>query len=277
MNNYILLKIKINKIFKNNYFLMEQKRYKIRVTGNTKIDTHTEYILSIEINSTTFSFSERYSILKKLTDTMKIESKNNGLFPKFPPKKFFGAEDAKFISKRQTELNTFFEAISNNPDFLNLPSLIKFIEEKKKNSEESKTQNNPPHVPIETKNKNAISNIGEKESKKMTPKEEKKSDEEFAKIVDETSKLFYDVNAFYDKDYVSDNKNFVNFFKNNDIKLDNETTFKSENDKNFGLIGTNDENINSIEVSSKTKIEELLKSWKSLEEKYNTNDLIATL
>ena len=111
----------------------------------------------------------------------------------------------------------------------------------------------------------------------MTPKEEKKSDEEFAKIVDETSKLFYDVNAFYDKDYVSDNKNFVIFFKNNDIKLDNETTFKSENDKNFGLIGTNDENINSIEVSSKTKIEELLKSWKSLEEKYNTNDLIATL
>ena len=256
---------------------MEQKRYKIRVTGHTKIETHTEYILTIEINSTKFSFSERYSNLKKLTDTMKIESKNNSLFPKFPPKKFFGAEDEKFISKRQTELNTFFETISNNQDFSILPSLIKFIEEKKKNIDGTKAENNPTHLNVETKTKNLIQSIGEKESKIMTPKEEKKSEEEFAKIVEDTSKLFYDVNSYYDKDMVSDNKTFVDFFKNNDIKMDNETTLKTQNDNNFGLIGTNDENTNSIEDNNKTKMEELLNALKNLDEKYNTNGLIAAL
>ena len=33
---------------------------------------------------------------------------------------------------------------------------------------------------------------------------------------------------------VSDNKTFVDFFKNNDIKMDNETTLKTQNDNNFG-------------------------------------------
>lgn len=76
---------------------------------------------------------------------------------------------------------------------------------------------------------------------------------------------------------VSDNKTFVDFFKNNDIKMDNETTLKTQNDNNFGLIGTNDENTNSIEDNNKTKMEELLNALKNLDEKYNTNGLIAAL
>lgn len=111
---------------------MEGNIYKIKITGNIKLESHTEYYLTIESGSTIFTVKERYSNLKKLANSMKIEAKNNALFPKFPPKKFFGAEDSKFIKKRQTEISAFFENINNNPDFLKLPSFIKFVKEKKK-------------------------------------------------------------------------------------------------------------------------------------------------
>ena len=109
---------------------MEAERYKIKIIGHTKIETHTEYIISIEKNGVNFSFSERYKNLKELDDKLKKYT-NNNTFPKFPPKKFFGSEDEKFIIKRQNEINNYFENISNNPEFSNLTPLLKFIEEKR--------------------------------------------------------------------------------------------------------------------------------------------------
>ena len=61
---------------------MESKGYKIKVIGHTKVETHTEYIISIEKNEVNFTFSERYKILKLLNDLMKKSTKNNA-FPKF--------------------------------------------------------------------------------------------------------------------------------------------------------------------------------------------------
>ena len=63
------------------------------------------------------------------------KSTNKATFPKFPPKKFFGGDDEKFLAKRQQELNVFFELISKDEEFSSLPPLIKFIKEKSQKKE----------------------------------------------------------------------------------------------------------------------------------------------
>lgn len=110
---------------------MEPIKYKISVTSHNKSEDHVEYTIAVTHLSegTTYTFSERYSNLKVLNDLMKKEATSAGNFPKFPPKKFFGSTDEKFLNQRQQELNTYFEEISNNPEYSNLPSLKKFLEE----------------------------------------------------------------------------------------------------------------------------------------------------
>jgi hypothetical protein len=255
---------------------MEEKIYKVKITGHIKLENHTEYYLTIESGSTTFIIQERYSNLKKLADTMKIEAKNNALFPKFPPKKFFGGEDAKFIKKRETEINAFFESINENPDFLKLPSFIKFLEEKKKNYN-NRIKENRIQVKFEEKNsKSLIESTGEKEPKIISGKE-KKEDEEFANIVNETKLLFYDVNIIYDKEMISENDAFVKFFKNNKILNSSNENLSAKNDNNFGLIGKNDEEVSSIVKNNKNKIEEMLNIWKSLNDKLDTKGIVVPI
>lgn len=257
---------------------MEQKRYKVKITGNVKKDSHIEYILFVEMDSLTFSFSKRYSLLKKLAEIMKIEANNNNLFPKFPPKKFFGSEDSKFIAKRQNELNIFFENISNSPIFSKLPSFVTFIEENKKEIDESLSGNMPQTKPEHRRPQNLIQNLGEKESKIISQKKIRKTDEEFSEIVNETSKLFYDMNTFYDKEMTNDNDAFIKFFKNNIIENNvNENLVASKDDINFELIGKNDENLDSIEEMNKNKLNEMDNIWKSLNEAFNVNGLVVPI
>ena len=257
---------------------MEQKAYKIKIIGNVKKESHTQYILFIEMDSSTFSFSKRYSILKKLAEIMKIESNNNNSFPKFPPKKFFGTEDSKFITKRQNELNIFFENISNSPIFSKLPSFIKFIEDNKKIIDASLSGKKPQIKPEHRRSQNLIQNLEEKESKIISPKKIRKTDEEFSEIVNETSKLFYDVNNFYDKEIINDNDAFIKFFKNNKMENNvNENLVASKDDINFGLIGKNDESLDPIEEMNKNKLNEMDNIWKSLNEAFNVNGLVVPI
>ena len=168
---------------------MEAERYKIKIIGHTKIDNHTEYIISIEKNGTKFSFSERYKNLKALDDLMRKYTNNNG-FPKFPPKKFFGSEDEKFIIKRQNEINNYFEVISNHPKFSNLPPLLKFIEEKKEKAETIKKDETKNTAIVQPKKEQEIK--PEKEVKKTL----KKSDDDYNKIINDYISQFYDMNRY---------------------------------------------------------------------------------
>ena len=118
---------------------MKKERYNIKIVGHSKKNDHIEYIINVENNGIHFTFTERYSDLRNLSELMK-KSTNKATFPKFPPKKFFGGDDEKFLAKRQQELNTFFELISKDEEFSTLPPLIKFIKEKslkKENNEKN--------------------------------------------------------------------------------------------------------------------------------------------
>jgi hypothetical protein len=251
---------------------MEAERYKIKIIGHTKIDNHTEYIISIEKNGTKFSFSERYKNLKALDDLMRKYTNNNG-FPKFPPKKFFGSEDEKFIIKRQNEINNYFEVISNHPEFSSLPPLLKFIEEKKEKAEISKKD--------ETKNASITQPKKELEIKpeKEMKKSLKKSDDDYNKIMNDYISQFYDMNSYYDKDMISDNKGYVKFFNNNKLMNGNENNKSIEpgNESNFVLISKSDTGADELEKEIREKIEKMASLNKTLGNNYDTKEIIVSI
>jgi hypothetical protein len=251
---------------------MEAERYKIKIIGHTKIDNHTEYIISIEKNGTKFSFSERYKNLKALDDLMRKYTNNNG-FPKFPPKKFFGSEDEKFIIKRQNEINNYFEVISNHPEFSSLPPLLKFIEEKKEKAEISKKD--------ETKNASITQPKKELEIKpeKEMKKSLKKSDDDYNKIMNDYISQFYDMNSYYDKDMISDNKGYVKFFNNNKLMNgnDNNKSIEPGNESNFVLISKSDTGADELEKEIREKIEKMASLNKTLDNNYDTKEIIVSI
>ena len=252
---------------------MEADRYKIKIIGHTKIDTHTEYIISIEKKGINFSFSERYKNLKALDDLMKKYTNNNG-FPKFPPKKFFGSEDEKFIIKRQNEINNYFEVISNHPEFSKLPPLLKFIEEKKEKyavtNKKAESQ-----VASVTQLKKDLEVKPEKEIKKSM----KKTDDDYNKIINDFISQFYDMSGYYDKDMISENKSYEKFFDNNKVVDGNEKNKSIEpgNEKNFVLIYQNDSEVDALEKEIREKIEKITNLNMTLDNNYDTKGIIVSI
>ena len=258
---------------------MEQKRYTIKVIGHSKIEGHTEYTLIIENDKISFLFSERYSNLKKLNDIMKNESKNNKDFPKFPPKKFFGSEDEKFLQKRQQGINLFFEILCKNPNFSKLPLFIKYIEEKKQKFyvEKEKKDIRPPLDQSTQTTENISQDSSQEGTIVMTDNDIKNNDEDFDKIVNEFSKKFYNINSIYEKDIIDNNNSFVKFFKNNKIESQENTNLSPSDDNNFDFIGKNNGNFETIEILNKKKLDEVVNILKLVEEKYDINGIIINI
>ena len=122
---------------------MEQKGYRLCIINHSKQADHVEYLMQLVgmgDNSISIQFLERYSNLKNLNDSLRKET-DSSAFPRFPPKKFFGSTDEKFLNQRQTELNSYFDSIFNSQEFSSLPSLKKWIDEAiKKYAKESVQQ-----------------------------------------------------------------------------------------------------------------------------------------
>ena len=248
---------------------MNKEGYYIKVVGHSKKDDHIEYIINVEKNGINFTFSERYSDLRNLSESMR-KFTNKATFPKFPPKKFFGGDDEKFLAKRQQELNTFFELISKDEEFSTLPPLIKFIKEKSE-----KKENND-------KNMNLIMEKSKKE--KMDENDPKKSvnkntEKDYLNIVNECNNKFYDTKNFYDAGEISSIK-FANFFKNNKINI-NDTNIKlkldTADDNIFSSINKEDIILISIENNIKGKIVKINDLYKSFDDIYCTDGIVVSI
>jgi hypothetical protein len=251
---------------------MESERYKIKVIGHKNIEDHTEFVISIEKKGINFSFSERYSNLKALNDLMKRSTKNKD-FPIFPPKKFFGSTDEKFLIKRQQELDKYFETISNHPEFSTLAPLVKFIQEKKEKYGSSSTKNLSQLTPSAQLKKDL-----EKKSEKELKKSIKKKDEDFNKIVNDYSSQFYDMNTYYDKEMTNESNVFINYFNNNKISNnENNSKIESGNDSNFNFISQDESTLESIEGKIKEKIEKISKVKLSFDTIYDTKGIIVPI
>jgi hypothetical protein len=237
---------------------MDSDSYNIKVIGHSKKDGHTIYVISIEKNGINFTFTERYSELRNLSESMK-KFVNKSTFPKFPPKKFFGGDDEKFLTKRQQELNTFFELISKDTEFSSLPPLIKFIKEKKEKNEKMIT---PAKPNIE---KNEIN-----ETKKSLIKT---SEKDYNNIVKEYNDKFYKIRNYYDGE--NENIKFMTFFNANKIAYnDGNVKIDNGNENNFSCICKDEKSIESIEDKIKQKIGKLSELYKTFDNIYNTDGII---
>ena len=237
---------------------MESDSYNIKVIGHSKKDGHTIYVISVEKNGINFTFTERYSELRNLSESMR-KFVNKSTFPKFPPKKFFGGDDEKFLTKRQQELNTFFELISKDTEFSSLPPLIKFIKEKKEKNEKMIT---PAKPNIE---KNEIN-----ETKKSLIKT---SEKDYNNIVKEYNDKFYKIRNYYDGE--SENIKFMTFFNANKIAYnDGNVKIDNGNENNFSCICKDEKAIESIEDKIKQKIGKLSELYKNFDNIYNTDGII---
>ena len=237
---------------------MDSDSYNIKVIGHSKKDGHTIYVISVEKNGINFTFTERYSELRNLSESMK-KFVNKSTFPKFPPKKFFGGDDEKFLTKRQQELNTFFELISKDTEFSSLPPLIKFIKEKKEKNEKMIT---PAKPNIE---KNEIN-----ETKKSLIKT---SEKDYNNIVKEYNDKFYKIRNYYDGE--NENIKFMTFFNSNKIAYnDSNVKIDNGNENNFSCISKDEKAIESIEDKIKQKIGKLSELYKTFDNIYNTDGII---
>ena len=235
----------------------------IKIIGHTKKSDHTEYILTVEKNGQNFTFTERYSGLRNLSESMR-KFANKATFPKFPPKKFFGGDDERFLTKRQQELNTFFELISKDKEFSSLPPLDKFIKEKKEHNE--KSMNTLKIKPKEEK-------IEEKELKKSLIKN---SEKDYNKIVKECNEKFFNLNN--EREFENNNIRFINFFKNNKINYnDNDIKLENGNENNFTCINKEETSLDSIENKIKHKIEKIYELYKSFDELYSTEGIVVPI
>ena len=244
---------------------MESKKYKVNIINHERNEGHVLYVLSVEdlITGLKITFSERYSNLRNLYEIMKKESSNKN-FPSFPPKKFFGKEDEKFIKTREKDLNEFFEKINNNDIFSKLPSFIKYIEDnfkkhgiKDKIAQKQIQQYNQPKV---NNNKNIINCY---KGKRLTPEEYKKECLEGKKIVDSIKFISLD----YDIDINSNEKNeikYKNLVKENNILNDEDkgdfNNIDKGNDDNMDFIGNKEEycdnTVNNIKNIIEVKLEQ---------------------
>ena len=246
---------------------MNKEGYYIKVVGHSKKDDHIEYIINIEKKGINFTFTERYSDLRNLSESMR-KFTNKATFPKFPPKKFFGGEDEKFLAKRQQELNTFFELISKDEEFSTLPPLIKFIKEKN-----AKKENNDKNMNLITE-KSKKEKVEENEPKKSI---NKNTEKDYLNIVNECHHKFYDTKNFYDAGENSSIK-FANFFKNNKIKdTNNKLNLDTADDNIFSNINKGDTILISIENNIKGKIVKINELYKSFDDIYCTDGIIVSI
>lgn len=238
---------------------MEATKYKISVTSHNKTDDHVEYTITVTnlSENATYTFSERYSNLKVLNDQMKKEVSSAGNFPKFPPKKFFGSSDEKFLNQRQQELNIYFEEISSSAEYSNLPSLKKFLEDNLKKAKpvqvkkkENKKKENDDSI-YAKKAQNVIKpleNYNPRDYESPSSEEISKEKSRCKQILEQYKTKLVNYEEFKNTN-IEDKE--VNSIPQEEFQkiIDEENIFDDEgsmsiskgNDGNFDLVGKNDE------------------------------------
>lgn len=265
---------------------MENKsiKYKFSVKSHNKgSDGHIDYAINIEEVSTgnLYTILKRYSDLKVLHDLLRKETSNSS-FPKFPPKKIFGSREEEFILKRQQDLNAFFTGLGESAEFCNLPSLLKFVEESKKNATVSevskmskKNDKKDYFFNIKRKHKNGkVLWLGEErgmkdeEKKIFFNKNEKTIKDVKEKFVQIDFQVEIVINQNKEKKYNS----LINVQE--DLKEKKEGKIEEGKDENFNLIGKVDESSIKMENNIKQKINEINKYFLDLMDVYDTKGVI---
>ena len=274
---------------------MEQKGYRLCIINHSKQGDHVEYLMQLVgmgDNSISIQFLERYSNLKNLNDSLRKET-DSSAFPRFPPKKFFGSNDEKFLNQRQTELNSYFDSIFNSQEFSTLPSLKKWIDEAiKKYTKESVQQT--IKVPQPQANTIVQNNSIEPNENQIERKSNNKNSltaseiQKMKEMIEQCSKQLIDMGNNADTDFQADvekEKEYSRIVKENKAfsqeQIENSSLFKIDagKDENFDTLkdDTVKETLIKCEELSTKMIEYSVKIGKEITEGYSAINLITPI
>ncbi|MCQ2817580.1 MAG: PX domain-containing protein [archaeon] len=269
------------------------KGYRIMISNHLKQADHVEYLITIvSMNDPTLKveFYERYSNLKSLNDILRKET-TSGNFPKFPPKKFFGSTDEKFLNQRQVELNTYFTLLMDGKDFCQLPSLKKWIDDALKKHSAVKNDTSLINPKTEKTNVKNASAENQNVKKGAQSKEEikKNKEAEIARInaiIDECKDKLIELEKPQPQDQLQEDEEKIkeynelckkeNLFGEADLESSKQLFIKYNREENF-----NEDQMKEAKYDEElsTKAEEKLKNFNKefydeLEKIYDTKDLI---
>ena len=233
---------------------MDKGTYEIKVVSHMKVEGHTEYLINIDNDKLDchIFFTEKYSNLRNLYELMKKESKSKN-FPSFPPNKLFGYEEENFVIQRTKDLNTFFQKISKDKNFSNLPSLNKFIDSNiEKSSIRKDVKKSSKHI-----SKNLMENILKNKryntryilfgKSLFQPDKKLKSEQSPDKFEKKFININYDI-VINENNHKNETK-YKKYFDNVELAFnDNKNIICSCDNDNFNLIGVNN---NYIENEAK--------------------------
>ncbi len=256
---------------------MEPNRnYNIFIVNHKKTEDHVEYLIKINYLDKTFEFYERYSNLKTLHDNLRKETTSQN-FPKFPPKKFFGSTDEKFLNQRQTELNSYFEQIFHSNEFSQLPSLKRWIDEAFKKYAKEGTKIKENQIPT-----SQLINTNIQPEKIIIKKNNQINENNNKAIIDDFNKKLIDLaNYNYDDMREEDDKKAQEeyiqsgIFSEKDIENSKLFQIESGDDSNYDLIGKNyDEYIKNENYIKKEMEDYINKISEELQNYYQIDNLI---
>ncbi len=273
---------------------------KLRFTKWIKTDDHIEYqikIISTKDESLNADFNQRYSTLRDFHDALRKEA-NTNKFPKFPPKKYFGNTDEKFLNQRMAALDHYFNQVFE--DFSHLSLLKKWIEEKLAKYSK-KVVKEPIKDETSTQNKSKV--IEPSESKKINKPEENKQDKNnkakgtiilifleearYKEILDTFTKKLIDPdnNGLNDKlvyeELENRYKSYSNAINKKGVNDPTNSIFFNKiasDNGNFDCMGLDEPKVLQYQKYMTTKLSEYARIIKStLPENYDVDDLILSV
>jgi hypothetical protein len=276
----------------------KSKNYRLKFVKYIKRE-HVDYIIRLiclEDDKINVEFLERYSAFKDLHEVFKKEA-NSINFPKFPPKKFFGNTDEKFLNQRQTALEHYFNTILGSKEFSSLPSLRRWIDTLI--LKYNKVSTNAPIAKI-TEDKPITSNVSRQTMPSDTNQQSSAAPkngnyyldnllldiQKWKETVDKFSKNFIDLgndnNPHYEPEdcYVRE-RNYKNVLKNNGVFNNlNSKLFKIDpgNNSYYEYLGLEESNLVKFDNIMLGKLNQMYKTINSyIPEEYIVEDLITKI
>lgn len=258
-----LLSANFNIHFLKHFFIGEKVYYQI-------------LLYSKDDDSLRVEFSERYSELDKIHEKFREDSKSKN-YPKFPPKKFFGSTDEKFLNQRLSSLQAYFSNILTHKEFSQLKTVKLWICEvfKKNYKPPVKSQDKKSDVIEEPRkepsiSQGGVSKVNDSMKSEVIPNPEKSQtsnkkeiQKKWNEIIEAQSKQFIDLSEetqqiIGDEEIIQKEKKYTELIANAKFtsKLFN---LPKGDDSNFDYLGMEDSHLEQHHSEMMKKLDSTLK------------------
>lgn len=231
-------------------------------------------LFSKEDSNKSIEFSDRYSSLLDLHNKFSKES-NSKNYPKFPPKKYLGSKEEKFLNQRLSALQSYFSNILSHKEFSQLKSVRAWIADLMRKYYKSEKKQDQ----VKPKDEKEVKKVQMTSSEKENGGQMKDMLSQFDEIVKRYSKQFIDLtpemNGNLDsEEFHAKEKKYnevLSKFEFNSQLFD----IPKGNDNNFQCLGLDESEVDNYKKFMNEKLKDMAESISfKIAEGFNTEKLI---